>query len=319
MDEDLLAKILLSILLVGYYEEIDDEDVLNENVHKDKYKLDSLEDIVASYEKPSSGGNYEEIGVIDSGSRVDNYSKTNDVDKIEELGVKEITSMKPSFSNAITLSSEVIGTKEVDNSLDISYGDSYSKQEYSDYNDNEDSVNDDGFEGGKISNVNVLLAAIKVPISIEECFYIKREKIYRVEDISCDIKEISGNLLLLRQLKEKSKVKLFYRGILRIKVKYLSIDRIENKSLLCNTKDLIFYSNFSGTINTYIETRMIEDSSSVNIPTDIDLLGNKFNGRCILEEPTTLYDIKEQYYRGVTIIGDMSLNIALLKELYATI
>lgn len=317
MDEDLLVKILLSMILVGYYEEIDDEDVLNNNVHNDKSKLDSFEDVAASDERFSSEEKYEKISVGDSSCGLDNSIKHDEFDKIEEIAVKGI---KPYFSNEITLASEVVSTKEVDNDLDTCYEDSYKEQNCSDYKDDEESVKDDVvIEGRKIGSLEVLLASIKIPISIEESFNVKKDKIYGIENISCDIKEIRGNLLLLRKLKEKSKVKLFYSGILRLKIKYLSIGHIEDKSLYCNTKNLILYDDFSGTINTYIETRMIEEAISVNIPINVDLLGSQFNGRYVLADPTTLYDVKEDYYKGVTIIGDLRLNIALLKDIYAII
>ncbi|WP_160677017.1 hypothetical protein [Clostridium sp. C8-1-8] len=316
MDEDLLVKILLSMILVGYYEEIEDEDVLNNNVHNDKSKLDSFEDVAASDERFYSGEKYKKISGLDSSCGLDNSIKHDELDKIEEIAVKGI---KPYFCNEIKLSSEFVSTKEVDNDLDTYYEDSYKEQNCSYYKDDEESVKDDVFEGRKIGNLEVLLASIKIPISIEESFNVKREKIYGIENISCDIKEIRGNLLLLRRLGQKSKVKLFYSGILRLKIKYLSIDRIEDKSLYCNTKNLILYDDFSGTINTYIETRMIEEAISVNIPINVDLLGTQFNGRYVLADPTTLYDVKEDYYKGLTIIGDLRLNIALLKDIYAVI
>lgn len=148
---------------------------------------------------------------------------------------------------------------------------------------------------------------------------LRNDKIYKIESVNCNVKKLSGNLLLLNKTEDQAKVKLFYEGVIKIQAKVLCVDYISKAILYCNTKDLVFYYDFNGTINTYIEKRFVEDIRSVNIPIKIDLVSNEFSVRTILEKPVTIFDLEEEYYKSLAVIGNINSEITLLSKRYADI
>ncbi|MBK1813508.1 hypothetical protein JHL18_23100 [Clostridium sp. YIM B02505] len=285
INEDLLFKIFSSFLLIHYYSQEDGLEDFDE-IHKDEKTVYLHKKVINSTEG--------ELFDRRDSKLYKYYSDNNCTNNI-----------KP------RISSEVLKTRTIENNIYKLYKSNGVEDEKSISNDNKEVV--------KVADVDLLIAILKIPISINKMVNLKNEKIYKVENISCNIKKISGNLLLLNKAHEQTKVKLFYEGVIRIQAKVICVDYINKGVLYCNTKDLVFYCDFSGTINTYIETRFVEDIDSVNIPIKIDLVSNEFSVRTILEEPVVIFDLEEEYYKSLAVIGNVDSEITLLSKRYADI
>ncbi|GKU27387.1 hypothetical protein [Clostridium folliculivorans] len=284
INEDLLLKIFSSFLLVHYYNQEDGLENFDE-IHKD-----------------------EKTGYLHK--KLINSTEEGLFNRRDSNLYKDYSYNNSTSNTKLQISSEVLKTKTIENNI------------YKLYRSNgvegTKSINNNK-EVEKVADIDVLIAMLKIPVSINKIVNLKNDKIYKIESINCNVKKISGNLLLLNKTEDQAKVKLFYEGVIRIEVKVLCIDHVNKAVLYCNTKDLVFYSDFNGTINTYIENRFVEDISSVNIPIKIDLVSNEFSVRTILEEPVTIFDLEEEYYKSLAVIGNIDSEITLLSKRYADI
>jgi hypothetical protein len=283
INEDLIRKIFLSFLLVHYYNEEDGLENFNE-VHNDEKTLYQHKNFINSTEGKLFNRRKSNLNKDYS----DNYATEN---------------------TKIQVSSEVLKTKTIENNI------------YKLYKSNcaEENISTKDKDLVKVADIDLLIAILSIPIPINKVMNIKNDKIYKVESIKCNVKKISGNLLLLNTSEEEVKVKLFYEGAIRIQAKVLCVDYINKEVLYCNTKDLVSYFEFNGTINTYIEKRFIQNIDSVNIPIKFDLVSNEFNVRTILKEPVTIFGLEEEYYKSFMVIGNLDSEIALLSKRYADI
>ncbi|GFP78373.1 hypothetical protein [Clostridium fungisolvens] len=285
INEELLFKIFSSFLLAHYYSEEDGLDNFDE-VHKDKSTVYLHKKFTDSTEGRLFNKRYSSL--------YKDYSYNN------------FTNIKKP-----QISSEVLKTKTVENNI-------YKLYKSNDVEDDKWS-NDNNEKLVKVADIDVLIAILKIPISISKIINLNNDKIYKIESMNCSLKKISGNLLLLNNTEEQVKVKLFYEGEVRIQAKLLCVDHINKEVLYCNTKDLVFYSDFNGTINTYIEQRFVQEIESVNIPIKIDLVSNEFNLKTILEEPVSIFGLEEEYYKSLAVIGNIDSEITLLSKRYADI
>ncbi|GFZ34218.1 hypothetical protein CSC2_47440 [Clostridium zeae] len=285
INEDLLLKIFSSFLLVHYYNEEDGLENFDE-IHNDERTAYLHKKFINSTE----GGLFNK--------RNSNLYKSYSYNNFRNI-------KKPQIS------SEVLKTKTIENNIYKLYK--------SNAVENDKSINGNNKKVFKVADIDVLIAILKIPISINKVVNLKNDKIYKVESINCNVKKISGNLLLLNKIEEQAKVKLFYEGVIRIQAKVLCVDYISKDVLFCNTKDLVFYFDFNGTINTHIEQRFVRDIDSVNMPIKIDLVSNEFSVRTILEEPVAIFDLEEEYYKSLAVIGNIDSEITLLGKRYADI
>lgn len=285
INEDLLFKIFSSLLLVHYYGQEDGLESFDE-VHKDEKKSYLHKKLISSTEDEAFNRRYGDL-----------YKQYRE----------NICTNNTKFQ----ISSEVLKTKTIENNIYKLYKSNGVKDHQSIKGSNAEIV--------KVADIDVLIAILKIPVSINKSISLKNHKIYKIESINCNVKKISGSLLLLNKTEEQVKVKLFYEGVIRIQAKVLCVDCINKDVLYCSTKDLVFYSDFNGTINTYIENKFVKDIDSVNIPIKIDLVSDEFSVRAILEEPVTVFDLEDEYYKSLSIIGNINSEITLLSKRYADI
>lgn len=317
MEEDLLIKILLSLLLVYYCEEYErsvcyEEDKNKEIVYLNKnIRGSSVVKSDNNFELKNQSFELKNYDFIASEQQLIS-NEIIDKDTLQcKININEVEANnkidKPTTSSANEnyLEQNILVTKENDHVLckddDVTIEESISSEVHMNYT---------------ISNINVLIAGIKISVEFEKLFKFEREKIFKVEKVLCDLKSIEGNLLILKAEGEVLKVKLFYNGIARIRAKCICVDCVNNGNLYCNTKNIILYKDFCGTVDSYVEAKFIENRESINIPVKIDLLATEFNIKAILQEATFLYDIKESYYKAFELIGYLNMNMALLKETY---